>query len=923
MKNKDQSSWFSFAVESITDARWTTHCEGTILALQESPDRPRAVTSPVDTSRLTQHVPSRRWYNAFNRVGFEYGPSFQRLGPIQTDSKYNEAAAAVEIETESRLMQGESRYILHPSTIDACLQLIIISINAGLHKEMPYGVVPVNIEELSLWFPGDEAKMIGSAVAWTDEQSGRYFNTHTKLMTKSGNLILDVTSLRCVAYEAAIPQQMVAARPREPYMEAVWKPDFTTLTASKLPSLSVSGKSIWDEAADIIELIHHKKPLEKATFVGCSVELLQSILLRMPLETAIIILDRSAETQETTMLSFQPDARVTTRVLEGDSLGSEEAPLEAQDLVFIGDTFAGWGSLELLGFLKGLLVDSGRLLSLTKLESIGIMEKSFFSAGFSAAELQFSSTTARLSSHNPRPYLNGIVRPAETIALVTQDPGSPQGRELAQSLTSPDRAVDVVDLLTFSTSKGQKIVIHDAMGLILSSLTADSFEALKTILLSGASILWVTHGVNEGKNVHGAMAQAFLRAIRSEQASVTITLLDVDTDSDPKDISDTVISKLKVVATKDSGADTEFWLHGGILQVSRIQPNVSLNQDFGGNEKPASIVPLTPGTSLHATLVDGELVFSPDFLEQQDLAAGEVEVQVKAAEFELPQEGSPRVVAGQIVKVGSGVSSTMVGQEIVAYAAGSYSTMIHIPNSLVVPVGSSAAEDLVASLPAISKVWNFMVTSAKATSGDFLLLLPTSLDTISLVAAFAQNMGIKLAVVVETKQQRDVLAPQKSAFEALLLASERDAILDLLSSSRGDSKPNVVLAYEFSELSQDVWRVMPPQGRFILSDTSIDVAPDFLPFARGVSFTCTGIESLFKQNPETLAQVLTSSVNILAQFSDVLLKTASKIAIGSLKDSTKIAQAKSIDNAVVTYNYETDTVKVHSCGPLLAEGIIS
>ncbi|EKD17799.1 lovastatin nonaketide synthase [Drepanopeziza brunnea f. sp. 'multigermtubi' MB_m1] len=258
---------------------------------------------------------------------------------------------------------------------------------------------------------------------------------------------------------------------------------------------------------------------------------------------------------------------------------------------------------------------------------------------------------------------------------------------------------------------------------------------------------------------------------------------------------------------------------------------------------------------LQATLVDGELVFSPDFLEQQDLAAGDVEVQVKAAEFELPQEGFPRAVTGHVLKVGPGVSSTLVGQEIITYAAGSYSTIIHIPNSLVVPVGSSAAEDLVASLPAISKVWNSMVTSAKATSGDFLLLLPTSLATTSLVAAFAQNIGIKIAVVVETKQQRDALASQKAAFEGLLLASERDAILDLLSSSRSESKPNLVLA--------------------------------------------TGIESLFKQNPETLGKVFTSSVNILSQFSDVLLKTASKIA------------AKSIENAVITYSHETDTIKAH------------
>lgn len=198
--------WYSFAVESITEDRWTTHCEGRIAANHHIPLTARTLHSPVDLAKLTQRVPGRRWYDAFNRVGFEYGPTFQPLDQIRTNGRDHDAAANVKVATESGVMDGESRYILHPSPIDACLQLIIVSINAGLHKEMACGVVPLQMQEVNLWFPNDEAGSNGHAVAWTDEFNGRYFNTHTQLATESGELVLDVKCMRCVSYEAAAPQ---------------------------------------------------------------------------------------------------------------------------------------------------------------------------------------------------------------------------------------------------------------------------------------------------------------------------------------------------------------------------------------------------------------------------------------------------------------------------------------------------------------------------------------------------------------------------------------------------------------------------------------------------------------------------------------------------------------------------------------------
>ncbi|KAF2710675.1 putative polyketide synthase [Pleomassaria siparia CBS 279.74] len=214
--------WYSFHVESLVESEWTLHCQGRISAgHKHGPSQ----ISPVEIKDLTQKVHGKRWYETFDRVGFNYGPNFQQVKTVQTNRKIHHAAGDVSILQESAVMKGESRYMIHPSSVDACLQLIIISIHRGRHKDVPYGVVPTRIEEATLTMPDNEDIAIGSAVAWTDEISGRYFGTHTQLFGQSGKMLLDIKNLRCVAYEAAIPPGTSEKRSATPFSAVNWEPE--------------------------------------------------------------------------------------------------------------------------------------------------------------------------------------------------------------------------------------------------------------------------------------------------------------------------------------------------------------------------------------------------------------------------------------------------------------------------------------------------------------------------------------------------------------------------------------------------------------------------------------------------------------------------------------------------------------------------
>ncbi|KXJ87198.1 hypothetical protein Micbo1qcDRAFT_151968 [Microdochium bolleyi] len=271
------TTWYAFAVESVTEGIWTTHCTGRIAANFAA--RPTKLESPVDTAALTTRTPGKRWYDAFERVGFQYAGTFQPLKRVQANGQDRHAAAALDVQTECGVMDGESRYLLHPATVDACLQLIIISINRGLHKEMAWGVVPLELGEVTVWPAAAQPEDVGAegrAVAWTDGEDGRYFNTHTKLATQSGRVVLDVKNLTCVAYEAAVPPTTEEPRAPEPYMKVEWR-DGEKTEETPVEAVGTVAVVSLDQASPAVEglvetLQGQRVQVAKASMAGCADE---------------------------------------------------------------------------------------------------------------------------------------------------------------------------------------------------------------------------------------------------------------------------------------------------------------------------------------------------------------------------------------------------------------------------------------------------------------------------------------------------------------------------------------------------------------------------------------------------------------------------------------------------------------------------
>lgn len=909
-------NWYYFMVESILDDRWTSHCEGRIAANHYSGQR--KLESPVDATKLTQRIPGKRWYDAFKRVGFEYGPCFQPLSQIRTNGKDHNAAATVSIATESGLMNGESRYILHPSTIDACLQLIIVSINAGLHKEMPHGVVPVQMEEVSIWFPGEEETgSQGSAVAWTDEFDGRYFNTHTKLATEAGHVLLDVKNLRCVAYEAAVPQHGTKQREREPYMEVSWKPDISSLTVTQAMRVYPGIQSAEESIGAILELVNHKTSLRSVLSLGVlSPEMLKILKSSISSTTVLTVGDVSAKRLEE-FQSIDENKLVPTLLLPPDVSEWSGAVIVPQDLVFIERRFIQDNiAANSLGQVKCFMAEKANLLISTDTGAGDELATQLFRTGFSNPTLRFDHPDTTVVLLDASRHENEVAHSNGEVTFVSLDSKAPQLWNLAKLLTERQCNVHVRDYWTLNISEARKVIIYDAEGNLLSTLSPGIFESLKAILCSGLPIIWMTAGVNDGKFTAGGMSQGFLRAIRSEQAAARITLLDVDLDQSNETISEVLLSKLESITTKNSGADTDFWLHNGIISISRLVPNQVLNEEFSAVNSSIEEVILADKTALGGRIVDGELVFRPSASDKREMLESEVEIQVGVTEFQrsdLQTNERRKTILGKVVAVGRGVDPALIGQNTVTHTNDAYSTTVRVNKSMCANFTNLDPIALAATLPNLCNAVNIAVRIGKAHDGERVLALPAPLPFIGTMIDLSRALGFELTVVVETEQEwEDCRLNYGVTLGSVLLVSDMEAIRGLLSKPTGEG-PDLVIANGFSAFSQEIWRFMPPMSRFVLSDSAMKETPDALPFTRGVSFLSTGISSLYQQCPSTTGEILELTLSILSEHKDLLKKKPTVYDVAMLKDTNPVTEdLAQHDNAVLTYQYGESSVKVKS-----------
>ncbi|KAK2596119.1 hypothetical protein QQS21_006466 [Conoideocrella luteorostrata] len=905
---------YSFAVESIgSSGAWSIHSTGS-CTVQSQYQEPVSQVHPVSVDALTQRHSGKVWNSAFGGVGFEYGRQFGALDKIRTGGKNkHQAAGEIPIKVESGLMkQGESRYFLHPATVDSLLQLIIIAIHGGDYEGMPWGVIPVKVEEVTIQLAGDSENTVGKAVAWLPEgrnDRSRHFLSDGKLFGRDGQVLLDIKGLHTLAYEAALPPQQERALAPMPYAGVTWKPDVLRLNFD-LAFSGANEKQATSAAMDLVDMANHKHPLSSLLLLDAERELPEvKILQYTSLFTDITIVSNETRGEN-------DDARITRVPVPEDQLALEAVDLDAQDLIILGcREMTQLIELNSIALLEKRLGESGQAILLLESSQADQAAQSLKEVGLAGTVVPFADRSLIYSRRVPRASTQihdslFAVRPAFELVYSPHHSTSPTGLATTLEKNGYSVAIQTLKEHVSSDASSRVVLLFIPNANILAAGDVESFEMLKQLLATDEKIIWLTTGVNQGQNPSASMVSGLLRVVREENKASKATVLDYDFKTTLQSLHKAIVS-ISASKTESLHAESEYWLTDGLVHVSRVVPNTDVNMRMLRNGQAGTLLSRTlPRCEpLRAVFSSGKLAFQANnTLQQTQIGVDELQIQVEATEFkrtDLQQHSSsPRLIYGTVLETGTQVQQNLRGKPIMAYTTDILDTVVRVPAAAIaeLTVEPSSAAKRMQSLPTMMRACSAVRAASGDSSQKTVILISASVSFQRSMIALSHWAGFRL-IVVQDGQEASLVDDI-----TYLLRDNFSMIQQTVMKARQHA---VVISETFSSLEQRLWREMPAGASLVISGTeeseALNGTPSLEPFKRGARFSVASVASTLVADPDAVVADLRTAMNLANQ----VQQDEDKNAIITLNEVAGQKETP-LDAAVLTLNYDQDTVDVAS-----------
>ncbi|KAH8678404.1 putative polyketide synthase [Xylariales sp. PMI_506] len=139
------SGWYDISISSFDGSVWEEHCIAQGRGGQDTGD---GINSRQRLERMIRpcprKVPKSFFYERMNHMGIKYGSHFRGLEDLSAHPEEQVAVASF------RNYQGESetRYTIHPVTIDLCMQLIAVAGSRGICRNIDGALLPVEVRSI-------------------------------------------------------------------------------------------------------------------------------------------------------------------------------------------------------------------------------------------------------------------------------------------------------------------------------------------------------------------------------------------------------------------------------------------------------------------------------------------------------------------------------------------------------------------------------------------------------------------------------------------------------------------------------------------------------------------------------------------------------------------------------------------------------
>lgn len=716
------NTWWDWSVTSYENGQSTMHASGSIAVYSSPKSKPTMLSKyePPQTGLETTH--KRVWYERFVQSGLNYGPTFQSISEYQTPRLRDETFASAKAPLLTYSGDVRSTYAAHPITLDAMIQLAIVSTAKGVPKEMR-ALVPTRISSVFVRSSPTCFDKQCRMNAVTECTGFGYYQANAEIIDRAGQVTVQLNEFRLSPYSSTAQGKEEDAR--HPVLRVLWKPDVCGLGFMTPDAAQQHAQNFADEAHSpvsdtdllklgaMLDLFAHKNPVLRILEVGNeSHDLTLAVLELLSSQTDF----RRLSTYTTAQLSAGGALLGGAVNLETGERSTNPASIDGQyDLVLLLTKDEAQIS-GLMARIPHLMADNASVLAMCS--SAG--RSAITSQGLQTLPVSISQgqPTVVVARKEPKSQLESlqkrkfviVEREKTKLGSVLQD----ALREVQGYWVSRVRLEDVtMENVPCGATVFNLCELKDPL---LSVISDKDMDKVKIITDNSTSLVWTTNANTlQGDRPDHALIAGLSRALMLEQPSLEIFTFDIDQPDEYVD--DTAQRLISLLIQTDKHIDYEFVQRKNVVHVSRFVPDDSVNVAFRSKQGLTTVKStLAEAGDARLTVREAGQLDTIYFRQQpsrQSIGPGEVRIKVcsvgiNAKDYyvlvgrvDTPNATCQLECAGIVVEVGSAVTEFAAGDRVVAMAPSYFGTYQTLPQWACHTLLDTESLDVAATLPLV------------------------------------------------------------------------------------------------------------------------------------------------------------------------------------------------------------------------------
>ncbi|KAK3313628.1 hypothetical protein B0H66DRAFT_503226, partial [Apodospora peruviana] len=425
------------------------------------------------------------------------------------------------------------------------------------------------------------------------------------------------------------------------------------------------------------------------------------------------------------------------------------------------------------------------------------------------------------------------------VALIERScPGHTVTQKSIQELVEPTRRAHGPGAALSLDSVSAVLVLDELAQSVLTRISEPRWELLKKLVGSGKPVLWVTKGAQTDRvsDPDKAMVQGLFRVARREDPGARLTTLDVQSPSSPAThwAVDRVLRKM--LSSSNARLDEEYAERDGLLLVSRVIPDESLNEFKTACVTTGALQPVLKPFHGNAAQVRlrADKKGSLESLQWAETGAadrqvpvelGKVDIQVMAMGVNFKDVATTMGIvpenehmigcecAGYVRRVGPGVTGLKVGDRVVAQTDGTYVNHLQVVTDRVHRIPDTMSFEDAATIPLVYLTAIYSLYHVGGLQQGQTVLIHSAAGGVGMAAIqLAQYKKCDIFVTVSTQEKRDLLASQFGIPANRMFSSRDTRFAEQIRRTTGGRGIDVILNSLVGELLDESWRLTADGG---------------------------------------------------------------------------------------------------------------